>query len=89
MKYVALKPLTRFKLFYLTYFFGLSMTAPFFSLFLSSIGWQNSFIGASNLTQRIVSFLAQPAIGMLADKTEQVCVPRDIWLCGNSKYFKN
>jgi hypothetical protein len=60
-----------FKAFYAVYFFGYSFVTPFYPVFLESVGWSTTLIGALNLTLRFTSFFAAPLWGNLADKTRK------------------
>lgn len=64
-------PFVRFSAFY-TFLFGAgAFVLPFYAVYLQSLGWSGTEIGALTLVQRLTSFLSSPAIGWIADKTKR------------------
>ncbi len=64
-------PFVRFSAFY-TFLFGAgAFVLPFYVVYLQSLGWSGTEIGALTLVQRLTSFLSSPAIGWIADRTKR------------------
>jgi MFS family permease len=64
-------PFFQFSFFYVFLFAAGAFVLPFYVVYLQSLGWSGTEIGAVTLVQRLISFVSSPLLGQIADRTKR------------------
>jgi PPP family 3-phenylpropionic acid transporter len=64
-------PFFQFSFFYVFLFAAGAFVLPFYVVYLQSLGWSGTEIGALTLVQRLISFVSSPLLGQIADRTKR------------------